>query len=284
MAESSSASSAPPAPPAVAEAGAAVYNPDLEIIMEGWGAKQGWKYPTWKVRWFVLQKKAGVPADSDDVTDARTYFKNSSDSYERAHNYNMKNDKANLIMTYFTDDSKTDMKEQYVFDENTNWCVAKSRVTCPKKGPDLESIHLFCKGSRGSTKLIFLPFWGWMQYTSDLICRPWTICMEFAKAKAYVGEHDDYYGDFVKVEDDVFGKTQKDMDKRREEWSELFADELIFKDHKALPFMAAALFFPIKFMGRNAQQDNKGMCVCVCVFCMFEMRLEATHVCDFFVC
>eukprot|EP01042_Synura_sphagnicola_P021492 gene21492-27320_t len=75
---------------------AAPASENLELIIEGWGAKQGTKYPNWNVRWFVLEKKTPEP-DSLEVLDTRDYFKHSSDSYERAHNYNSSNDKANLV-------------------------------------------------------------------------------------------------------------------------------------------------------------------------------------------
>ena len=89
-------------------------SPALETIIEGWGGKQGWHVPSWKIRWFVLEKKI-IPADTDDVADARTYFRNSSDSYERAHNYNAKTDKVDLVLSYYTDDSKKELKEKISF-------------------------------------------------------------------------------------------------------------------------------------------------------------------------
>ena len=109
----------------------AAFDPSLDIIIEGWGGKQGFHFPTWKLRYFVLQKKPTAP-DTDEIADARDYFKHSSDSFERAHNYNCKTDKVNLVLSYFTDNTKKELKEVFAFDENTTWLAQKSRITCPK--------------------------------------------------------------------------------------------------------------------------------------------------------
>jgi hypothetical protein len=228
----------------------------LETIIEGWGGKQGFHFPTWKARYFVLQKKV-TPKDSDDLFDAREYFRNSSDSFERAHNYNVKNDKVNLILSYYTDDTKAELKEEFRFDENTCWMTQKSRITIPKysQGP-VSSIHLFCKGSRGAHKLIFIPFWGFVEPTFNLMCQPWSLCMEFGKPRAYDGEHDTYYHDFITVQEDVFGRQQKDLDAKLETFKGMFVDDLIFKDIKANVVQAIMLLGPIKYLGKNAQEDN----------------------------
>lgn len=228
----------------------------FETVIEGWGGKQGFHFPTWKARWFVLQKKTTY-LDSEDVLDARDYFKNSSDSFERAHNYNVKNDKVNLILSYYTDETKTELKEAFRFDENTCWVIQKSRVTYPKyQGGHIESIHLFCKGSRGAHKLIFIPFWGFVEPTFSLLCQPWSICMEFGKPRAYDGEHDTYFHDFITVEEDTFGRQQKDLDAKLETFKGIFSDDLVFRDMKANPVMALFVLGPIKFLGKNAQEDN----------------------------
>lgn len=243
------AEATPSTPPAAPEV-------PLETILEGWGGKQGWKYPTWKVRYFVLQKKP-TPPDSDDVTDARDYFKNSSDSFERAHNYNVKNDKVNLVLTYYTDDTKAEVKEVFTFDENTCWHGEQSRITWPRfmQGP-VKAIHLFCKGSRGASKLVFVPFWGFCEPGFKLLLQPWMLSFEFAKPNAFVGENDTYYDDFRKVEEDVFGKTSADLAKHFEEFKKIFDDDVTFKDIKANYMLAAKVFIPIKFLGKNAQEDN----------------------------
>ena len=88
-----------------------------EVIIEGWGGKQGFHFPTWKSRYFVLEKKASFPKDTDDIIDARDYFTNSSDSYERAHNYNVETDKVHLVLTYYTDSTKAELKEEFHFDK-----------------------------------------------------------------------------------------------------------------------------------------------------------------------
>mmetsp|Transcript_68236 Transcript_68236/g.134134 ORF Transcript_68236/g.134134 Transcript_68236/m.134134 type:complete len:323 (+) Transcript_68236:18-986(+) len=230
----------------------------LETIIEGWGGKQGFHFPTWKARWFVLQKRR-TPRESDDVTDCREYFKNSSDSFERAHNYNVKNDKVNLILSYYTDETKSELKEEFRFDENTSWLTQQSRVTIPKfRGGPISSIHLFCKGSRGAHKLIFIPFWGFVEPTYNLMCQPWSLCMEFGKPRAYDGENDTYFHDFITVKEDTFGQQQKDMDAKLETFKGLFADDVVFKDIKANVVRAVTLLAPIKFFGKNAQEDDLG--------------------------
>jgi len=235
----------------------ATYDPNLEIIIEGWGGKQGFHFPTWKLRWFVLQKKP-TAADSEEIEDTRDYFAHSGDSFERAHNYNCKTDKVNLVLYYLTDNTKTDLKEVFAFDENTCWMVQKSRVTCPKYSQgQIESIHLFCNGSRGAHKLIFIPFWGFVEPSFKLMCQPWSLCMEFGKPKAYDGENDTYFGDFTKVDEDTFGRTQKDLEKRLDTFTKMFEDDLIFKDQKENMMMGLKLMVPIKFFGKNAQEDNK---------------------------
>jgi hypothetical protein len=238
-----------PVAPAVAEV-------PKEIIIEGWGAKQGFHFPTWKIRWFVLEKDV-IPADSDDVADARDYFKNGPDSYERAHNYNVKNDKVHLTLSYYTDESKTELKETFKFNEDTCWMTQKSRINMGKfRGGQIESIHLFSKGSSGAHKLIFVPFWGFVEPTFDLMCQPWQLCMEFGKKRAYDGDNDTYYHDFITVQEDVFGKQQKDIDAKFEQFKACFEDEVTFKDIKSNVMQAAMLLLPIKFFGKNAQEDN----------------------------
>jgi hypothetical protein len=89
-----------------------------------------------------------------------------------------------------------------------------------------------------------------------MMCQPWVLCMEFGKPRAYDGEHDTYFHDFITIQEDVFGKQQKDMDAKLTQFKECFADDLVFKDHKALPMMGLKLFVPIKFFGSNGQEDN----------------------------
>lgn len=228
----------------------------MQTIIEGWCGKQGFHFPTWKVRWFVLEKKI-TAGDSDDVVDARNYFKTSSDSYERAHNYNVKTDKVNLVLTYYTDETKAEVKEVFKFDEDTYWVIQKARVTSPKfQGGQIDSIHLFCKGSRGAHKLIFIPFWGFVEPTFNLLCQPWVLCMEFGKPRAYDGEHDTYYHDFITVQEDEFGRQQKDLDEKLAIFKAIFDDKLIFKDMKANPIFGLKVMVPIKFFNMNAQEDN----------------------------
>jgi hypothetical protein len=229
---------------------------NMEVIMEGWGAKQGTKYPNWNMRWFVLEKKPTAP-DSDDIADTRVYFKNSSDSYERAHNYNTQTDKTNLVLSYYVDDSKKELKERFEFDENTFWGVRKPRVTIGKfRGGPIDAIHLFCKGSRGAKKLIFVPFWGFCEPTFNLLCQPWVICMEHARKNAYDGEHDTYYSDLAKVDEDTFGRTTKDLMAKLDQFKACFDDEITFKDYKANVIMGLKLFVPIRLFGKNAQDDD----------------------------
>lgn len=227
----------------------------LVTVIEGWGAKQGFHFPTWKVRWFVLQKR--VTEDTIDIKDVREHFKNFGDSFERTHNYNVKNDKTSLILSYYTDDSKKELKEEFKFDENTCWVTQQSRVTIPKfRGGPIESIHLFCKGSGGAHKLIFIPFWGFVEPTYKLMCAPWSLCMEFGKPRAYDGENDTFFHDFITVDEDTFGRQQKDLDAKLETFKGVFEDDVVFKDIKANPMAALKLLAPIKFFGKNAQEDN----------------------------
>lgn len=233
-------------------------NDDLEVIMEGWGGKQGTKYPNWNIRWFVLEKrKSAVVADSDEVKDTRDYFVHSSDSFERAHNYNVSNDKKSLILSYYVDETKKELKECFVFDENTYWKVAKPRVTCPKyNGGPIEAIYLFCKGSRGSKKLVFTPFWGFVEPTFNLLCQPWVLTFEFGTRGAYDRDGNNYYGGLATVDEDTFGKTTKDLQDKLAKFKGCFVDDVTFKPYKENPMAAAKLFLPIAVMGKNGQDDN----------------------------
>jgi|EP01033_Poteriospumella_lacustris_P006386 hypothetical protein len=235
---------------------AAPASENLELIIEGWGAKQGTKYPNWNVRWFVLEKKTPEP-DSLEVLDTRDYFKHSSDSYERAHNYNSSNDKANLVLSYYVDESKTELKERFEFTPSTYWTVQKPRVTAPKfNGGPIEAIYLFCEGSNGSKKLVFTPFWGFVEPTFNLLCQPWVLCMEHARPRAYDGENDTYYSDLAKVDEDTFGRTTKDLEAKLEQFKGCFVDDVTFKPYKESPMKALSLFLPIKFLGKNGQDDD----------------------------
>ena len=226
-------------------------------IIEGWGAKQGTKYPNWNMRWFVLEKKANAPADTEDVIDTRDYFVHSSDSYERAHNYNVKSDKVHLRLSYYVDDSKKEIKEIFQFDENTCWCVQKPRVTVPKhNGGPIDSIYLFCKGNKGSKKLVFVPFWGFVEPTFNLLCQPWVLCMEFGRPEAYTKENDTYFADLKKVDEDTYGRTTKDLEAKLEQFKACFVDDITFKNYKENPMSALKLFAPIALFGKNGQDDN----------------------------
>lgn len=233
------------------------YDSSLEVIIEGWGGKQGFHYPTWKLRWFVLQKLP-TPPESDNMKDTRDYFRTSDDAFERAHNFNVKNDKQNLILSYFTDHTKGELKEMFRFDEETCWAVQQSRTTCPKyNGALLDSLHVFCHGSRGSTKLIFIPFSGFQQPTWNMLLEPWKLAMEYALPRAHTFLHGTYFDDFYQVRDDVFGRTQLDMDKRLDAFEALLSDDEIFKDHYDV--WGLLEFAPLVLFGSNAQEDNKDL-------------------------
>lgn len=233
-----------------------VASPELTTIIEGWGAKQGTKYPNWNIRWFLLQKKV-VPADSDEIADTRDYFVHSSDSYERAHNFNVKADKVNLILTYFTDDTKAEVKEVFEFNEETAWCVQDPRITRPKfMGGPIQAIYLFCKGSKGSNKLVFVPFWGFVEPTFKMMCQPWILCMEHAVPEAYSGENDTYFADLAKVDEDTYGRTTKDLEAKLAQFKGCFEDDITFKPYKENVMQALKLFAPIALFGKNGQDDN----------------------------
>lgn len=221
-----------------------------EVVIAGWGGKQGYHYPTWKIRWFVLESL--VREESQDVLDAKEYFKNCNDSFKRAHNYHVKNDKKFLRLTYYTDDSLAELKERFVFNEETYWCCKQPRLSNPKvPGPKIDAIHLFCPGSNGSHKLIFIPFWGFMPIDKSLLCQPWVLSMEFGKPRAYDDEHSNYYHDYITVSEDDYGKTQKDMDAALTRFKAVFADSVVFQDK----IRAAFVFAPI-LLGKHGQTDN----------------------------
>jgi len=228
----------------------------LETILEGWGGKQGTKYPTWNIRWFVLEKKSTAPVDTFEIADTRTYFKNSSDSYERAHNYNVEKDKVHLVLTYYTDETKKEVKESFVFDENTYWVVKKSKLTCPKfRGGPIESIHLFCTGSKGSKKLVFAPFWGFVEPNYNLLCQPWVISFEKGYPNAFDGEHDTYYNDLRKVDEDTYGRTTKDLNAKLDQFKACFVNDITMRDLRSNPVFALSTFAPI-VLGRNGQDSG----------------------------
>jgi len=232
------------------------FDPSLDIVIEGWGGKQGWHFPTWKVRWFVLQKKP-CPPDTDEVADARDYFRNSSDTFERAHNFNEQNDKKYLVLSYFTDETKTELKEVFHFDENTTSTHDQPRITTPKFSQGVvQAVHLFCKGSRGSSKLIFIPFWGFVEPHFKLMTQPWLSCFEFGFPKCYDRDDNHYYEDFLTVNEDVHGRTSKDLEKKFAQFKAMFDDDVVFKTYKEEPMAALKLFVPIKLFGKNAQEDD----------------------------
>jgi hypothetical protein len=206
-----------------------------------------------------LQKKA-CPPDTDEVTDARDYFRNSSDTYERAHNFNAQNDKKNLVLSYFTDETKSELKEVFHFDENTCWTHELPRITTPKFSQGMvQAIHLFCKGSNGSSKLIFIPFWGFREPGYKLLTAPWLLSFEFGTPKCYDKDGNDHFGQFIEVQEEVFGKASKDLEKKLIIFRAMFDDDVVFKPFKENSMAGLKLLLPIKFFGKNAQEDNKGL-------------------------
>ena len=237
-----------------------VYDDTLPILIEGWGGKQGYCYPTWKLRWFVLQYIAPSEAESEDVSDAREYFSNHApDPFARQHNYNVMNDKQNLVLSYFTDDSKKELKEVFRFTQDTCWKAQHSRITCPRiEKTNIKSLHIFCKGSRGSTKLIFIPFAGFQEPTWNELLQPWVLAMEFGVPLAANLFYGSYFDDCYRVQDQVpgvHGRTEEDWFERLDAFKNLLKDGRVFRKHKKNPFRGVYTFLPI-LLGFNAQEDN----------------------------
>ena len=274
-----------------AYSGSATIGGGVETIMEGWGGKQGRHYPTWKLRWFVLQRVSSNKGDNssngnspnsvddedyedDDTADTREYFSNHCpDMTARSHNYNVMNDKQSLVLSYFVDESKTVLREEFRFTEDTCWKAQRSRITCPEyDGTPLQSLHVFCKGSRGSQKLIFIPFGGFASPSWERVLEPWQLAFEFCVPRAANLFYGSYFDDSQRTCEHVPGRSQEHWEACLDRFEGLLADEVVFKEHKDSLLLGAATFIPLVVLRKHAQADDKALDKADVAECLQQQR------------
>eukprot|EP01034_Spumella_vulgaris_P031363 gene31363-38740_t len=89
--------------------------------------------------------------------------------------------------------------------------------------------------------------------------QPWLKSFEFGQPRCYDKDGGNYYGEFIEVKEDVYGRTSKDLEKKLLQFRAMFDDDVVFKPYKENGMAGLKLLIPIKFFGKNAQEDNKGL-------------------------